>query len=190
MGVMAVARAQDAGPLWQVRHAGDGFDDGRVAAARDLDHPATFTPAFATKAEWMARAETLRRQVRVALGLWPWPERTPLNAVVRGQIVRDGYTIEHVAFESVPGHWVTGNLYRPTGRSGRLPAVLAPHGHWPGGRHQEHLRRRGEKGRGVGRRADVRERTLSAAGAAGDAGADGRDRVRVGHGRLRRQHRD
>jgi hypothetical protein len=30
--------------------------------------------AFATKAEWTARAETLRRQVRVALGP-PWPER-------------------------------------------------------------------------------------------------------------------
>ena len=129
--------AQDAGPLWQVRRAGDGFDDGRVAAARDLDHPMTFTPAFATKAEWMARAEELRRQVRVALGLWPWPERTPLNATVRGRIVRDGYTIEHVAFESVPGHWVSGSLYRPTGRTGRLPAVLAPHGHFPGGRHQE-----------------------------------------------------
>jgi dienelactone hydrolase len=137
VGIMNAARAQDAAPLWQVRHAGDGFDDGRVAAGRDLDHPATFTPAFATRAEWMARAETLRRQVRVALGLWPWPERTPLNATIRGKIDRDGYTIEQVAFESVPGHWVTGNLYRPKGRTGRVPAVLAPHGHWPGGRHQE-----------------------------------------------------
>jgi dienelactone hydrolase len=129
--------AQDAGPLWQVRHAGDGFADGRVAAARDLDHPVTFTPAFKTRDEWLARADVLRRQVRVALGLWPWPERTPLNAIVRGRIVRDGYTIEHVAFESVPGHWVTGSLYRPTGQAGRVPAVLAPHGHWPGGRHQK-----------------------------------------------------
>ena len=132
-----VAAQQDAAPLWQVRRAGDGFDDGRVAAARDLDHPAVFTPAFKTRSEWMARAETLRRQVRVALGMWPWPERTPLNAVVRGTIARDGYTIEHVAFESVPGHWVTGNLYRPTGRTGKLPAVLAPHGHFTNGRHQE-----------------------------------------------------
>src|SRR6187549_1208883 len=137
IGAKALPRAQSVAPLWQVRHAGDGFDDGRVAAARDLDHPTTFTPAFATKAEWMARADTLRRQVRVALGLWPWPERTPLNATVRGTIDRDGYTIEQVAFESVPGHWVNGNLYRPKGRTGRLPAVLAPHGHWPGGRHQE-----------------------------------------------------
>jgi dienelactone hydrolase len=132
-----VAAQQDAAPFWQVRRAGDGFDDGRVAAARDLDHPAVFTPAFKTKAEWTARADALRRQVRVALGMWPWPERTPLNAAVRGKIVRDGYTIEHVAFESVPGHWVTGSLYRPTGKTGKLPAVLAPHGHFPGGRHQE-----------------------------------------------------
>ncbi len=129
--------AQQSGPLWQVRRAGDGFDDGRVAAARDLDHPELFTPAFQNKAQWIARADALRRQVRVALGLWPWPERTPLNATVRGRIVRDGYTIEHVAFESVPGHWVTGSLYRPTGTTGKLPAVLAPHGHFPGGRHQE-----------------------------------------------------
>ena len=126
IGAKALPRAQSVAPLWQVRHAGDGFDDGRVAAARDLDHPTTFTPAFATKAEWMARADTLRRQVRVALGLWPWPERTPLNATVRGTIDRDGYTIEQVAFESVPGHWVTGNLYRPTDpvKRGQVASIL------------------------------------------------------------------
>lgn len=137
LGVAVDGRAAADGELWQVRRAGDGFDDGRVAAARDLDHPVVFTPAFASKAEWMTRADALRRQVRVALGLWPWPDRTPLNASVRGRIARDGYTVEQVAFESVPGHWVTGSLFRPAGRSGRLPAVLAPHGHWPGGRLQE-----------------------------------------------------
>ena len=36
-----------------------------------------------------------------------------------------------------PAIFVTGSLYRPTGRTGKLPAVLSPHGHWPGGRFQD-----------------------------------------------------
>ena len=110
--------------------------DPRLGPLRDLDGHFPFTPS-ASKVAWQARADMLRRQVRVALGLWPWPTRTPLNAVVHGAIARDGYTVERVFFESVPGFFVTGSLYRPTGRTGKLPAVLSPHGHWPGGRFQD-----------------------------------------------------
>ena len=60
----------------------------------------------------------------MAEGLWPMPEKTPLNAVIHGKIERDGYTIEKVFFASMPGHYVSGNLYRPTGKTGKLPAVL------------------------------------------------------------------
>ena len=44
------------------------------------------------------------------------PEKTPLNPVVHGKIDRDGYTIEKVFFASLPGHYVSGNLYRPKNR--------------------------------------------------------------------------
>ncbi|MEQ1840486.1 MAG: acetylxylan esterase, partial [Verrucomicrobiales bacterium] len=40
------------------------------------------------------------------------------------------YTIEKVYFESVPGFFVTGNLYRPTNPKGKVPAVMFAHGHW------------------------------------------------------------
>ena len=62
------------------------------------------------------------------------PTKTPANAVVHGRVDRDGYTVEKVYFESFPGHFVTGNLYRPKGRTGKLPGVLCPHGHWANGR--------------------------------------------------------
>ncbi len=75
------------------------------------------------------RSARLRRRVQVATGLHPYPPRTPLNAVVHGQVRRAGYTVEKVYFDSVPGHFVTGNLYRPSGGRGPRPGVLSPHGH-------------------------------------------------------------
>jgi dienelactone hydrolase len=88
----------------------------------------------ASPQEWESRADQVRRIMRVTMGLWPLPTRTPLNAVIHGRIEQDDYTIDKVYFESVPEFFVTGNLYRPKGKSGRLPAVLSPHGHFPGGR--------------------------------------------------------
>ncbi len=106
--------------------------DPRLSGPHHLDRPFVFTPP-SSRAEWLARRAAVRQQVLVAVGLWPMPARAPLAPVVHGRIVRDGYTIEHVAFASHPGHYVTGNLYRPVGE-GRKPVVLAAHGHWENGR--------------------------------------------------------
>ncbi len=63
------------------------------------------------------------------------PPRSPLNAVVYGKVQRDDYTIERVIFESFPGHYVTGSLYRPKAPAkGLRAAVLSPYGHWDNGR--------------------------------------------------------
>src|SRR5262245_12477779 len=89
-----------------------------------------------TKEAWEARRKQLREQLLVANGLWPMPEKTPLNATIHGKIERDGYTIEKVFFSSTPGHYVCGNLYRPKlpGDAPKCPGVLFAHGHWADGR--------------------------------------------------------
>jgi len=110
--------------------------DRRSGPPKSLRDDFPFAPP-ATPEAWAARARVVRRQIQVALGLWPMPEATPLNAVVHGQVARNGYTVDRVFFESLPGHFVTGSLYRPAGRAGRLPAVLLPHGHWHDGRFNE-----------------------------------------------------
>ena len=116
---------------------GQAPQDSRLARLKTLDDYFPFTPV-ASREAWARRAEQLRRQSMVATGLWPMPTRTPLEPIVHGRIDRDDYTVEKVYFQSLPGHFVTGSLYRPKGRSGKLPVVLCPHGHWPNGRFHDH----------------------------------------------------
>lgn len=121
-------------------------DDARLGKNKTLDDYFPFTPPK-SKEEWAARRERVREQVMVATGLWPMPEKTPLNAVVHGRIDRGTYTIEKVFFASTPGHYVCGNLYRPvqvvktvtpgSENANKFPAVLFAHGHWAKGRFQE-----------------------------------------------------
>lgn len=75
-----------------------------------------------------------RRKVREAIlrGIGGLPERTPLNAQVTGVIEREDHRIEKIVFESLPGFYVTANLYLPRRGSPPYPAVLYPLGHEPG----------------------------------------------------------
>ncbi len=107
--------------------------DPRFTAIRSLYEGSGFSPP-ATSEQWQARAQSIRQQVLLAAGLWPLPQRTPLNATIHSPIDRDDYTVEKVFFQSYPGFYVTGNLYRPKGKTGPFPAVLCPHGHWANGR--------------------------------------------------------
>ncbi|MCW5966027.1 MAG: acetylxylan esterase [Bryobacterales bacterium] len=93
-----------------------------------------FQPRDYTRAEWEARRVELKQRVLFAAGLEPMPARTPLNAQVFGRIEGDGYTIEKVLLETMPGFFLGGNLYRPGNAQGKVPAILHPHGHWTYGR--------------------------------------------------------
>jgi hypothetical protein len=87
----------------------------------------------ASLAEWQDRAAWLREHVLATAGLLPAPERTPLRAVVFDERSHADYSVSKVYFESLPGFFVTGNLYKPVG-AGPFPAILSPHGHWAYGR--------------------------------------------------------
>ena len=132
--VMAAAPGLHAGGGALPRHAPQ---DARLAPKTLDDYHPFRVPADLTR--WRERAERVREQVLVAAGLWPMPPAFPLSPVIHGRIERDGYTVEKVYFQSYPGFYVTGNLYRPSGEAppaGR-PAVLCPHGHWAKGRFTE-----------------------------------------------------
>jgi dienelactone hydrolase len=83
-------------------------------------------------AQWKSTVAQRRKMWHEMLGLLPMPERTPLQATVTGTLQRGDYVVEKIHFQSVPGAYVFGNLYRPTKITGRLPAVLYLCGHSKG----------------------------------------------------------
>jgi hypothetical protein len=103
---------------------------------------------YPDKASWEKREDFFRHQVLVANGLWPEPPKGPLNAVIHGAIDKGDFTVEKVYFTSYPGHYVTGNLYRPKNlKPGtKVPAVLHPYGHWGSGDAMGRFWWRDEKG--------------------------------------------
>jgi hypothetical protein len=131
MMIVAVVSAGDVPlPTWLPQRPADrpGLgawltpEQGRQA----LDHLLTNIP---DRAAWERESAHLRQRIRQAAGLDPWPKRTPLNPKVRGRRYCDGYVVDNVAFEPIPGYHATANLYFPSEPRDMHPLVLSCHGH-------------------------------------------------------------
>jgi dienelactone hydrolase len=94
--------------------------------------------ALKTPEEIVEREKQLKERFLEALG--DFPEKSPLNAQVVGQMKRDGYRIERVIYESRPRHHVTAIFYIPDG-SPPFPGVLVPCGHSQNGKAAEAYQR-------------------------------------------------
>ena len=86
---------------------------------------------YTTAEAWQKRAKEIRTQILLGAELVPFPEKCPLNPIVGEKRIYDGYQVQNVAYESLPGVYVTGSIYSPVNAEGILPGILSPHGHWP-----------------------------------------------------------
>ena len=88
---------------------------------------------------WQSRKVLLRTGILRVAHLEPLPDRTPLNATLHSRRERNGYSVENVILETIPGFFLAGNLYRPLpwNEGSKKPVVLIPHGHFPNGRFNE-----------------------------------------------------
>lgn len=98
-----------------------------AAGRQDLqDFAATWQDA----ATWRTRAERIRAHILSAAELDPLPPRVRAAPITRPPVLGAGYSVQPVAFQALPGFYVTGNLYRPTQQQPPFAAVLCPHGHF------------------------------------------------------------
>ncbi|WP_420152044.1 acetylxylan esterase [Siphonobacter sp.] len=88
------------------------------------------------QASWETRKTELKSCMRAALKLDQLPATPKSQPIITNKRTFDGYTVENVAIETLPGMYVCGSLYKPTHAKGLMPVILNPDGHFGDGRYR------------------------------------------------------
>jgi dienelactone hydrolase len=90
-------------------------------------HVPKFRFAGKSRKDWQAWRDQLLPAVVATLG--KMPQKVPLNPEVQVEWVEDGLVKQKIVFDVEDGLSATAFLYRPRKPKGRLPGILACHGH-------------------------------------------------------------
>jgi hypothetical protein len=104
--------------------------------AEGKEQLAYFSTLYTNLAGWEKRRAELKACMLDALKLNPLPAKPGSKPIVTGFRKMDGYTIENVALEVLPGVYTCGSLYRPSNPKGKIPVILNPDGHFGNGRYR------------------------------------------------------
>ncbi len=91
-------------------------------AYRHLDKRERKLADIQTSGQYRDYVRTIKSSLDAAFG--PMPEKTPLNARVTGTFEHEDILVEKIIYESRPGCWVTGSVFKLKNSTGRLPAIL------------------------------------------------------------------
>jgi hypothetical protein len=94
------------------------------------------------KQSWELRKDSLRACMYKALLLSPMPPKTNSKPIITNKRKMDGYEIENIAFEVLPGVYICSSLYQPINIKEKIPVVLCPDGHFGGHRYRPDCQRR------------------------------------------------
>lgn len=80
--------------------------------------------------EWEKRKQAIKPCLLEALKLSPLPAAPASKPIITPKRKFDGYTVENIAIEILPGLYINGSLYKPAVIKGKIPVILNPDGHW------------------------------------------------------------
>jgi hypothetical protein len=85
---------------------------------------------YSNDSEFNRRKRELYECIFKALGINSNLKGGPFHSIFLNKKVMNGYTVQNIAFESMPGYYVTGTLYKPIKSKGPFAVILCPHGHF------------------------------------------------------------
>lgn len=92
---------------------------------------------YSNKSEWEKRKSSLKSCIIDALKLEDAPDLNNPKVILTKKRKYQGYTVENIALEVVPGVYTTGSIYKPSGSGKKSAVILSPNGHFGDGRYRE-----------------------------------------------------
>ena len=107
-----------------------GYEYYRWAPAEGWAELDRIASQYTTLEQWEKRKAELKPCIKEALQLTHLPALPNSKPIITPKRIYDGYTVENIALEILPGVWINGSLYKPTKYKGKIPVILNPDGHW------------------------------------------------------------
>ncbi len=132
LGLFDYVYEKDDQGVWHIsafRYSKRPVEEGRLDLERLLK-------LYPDSSAWINRKKELRSCMLEALRLSPFPAGPASAPIISNKRKMNGYTIENVALETLPGLYVCGSLYKPAKFKGKIPVILCPNGHFDKGRYR------------------------------------------------------
>ena len=113
------------------------FEYSNVSVQEGKEHLDLLLSSYNNSIDWEKRKVEIKSNILKKSGLSPMPQKTPLNPETKDKRVYKDYSVENVRIEVMPGVYMCGSLYKPTKIKGTAPAIICPHGHFPGPKVEE-----------------------------------------------------
>ncbi|QJD97294.1 acetylxylan esterase [Mucilaginibacter robiniae] len=112
------------------------YEYSRLTPEQGREKLAYLSSFYHDQASWEKRKAILKPCMLQALQLSPLPSKPVSKPIITNKRVMDGYSIENIAIETLPGLYVSGSLYKPIKFKGKIPVFLCPDGHFGNGRYR------------------------------------------------------
>lgn len=112
------------------------FEYSRLTPEEGREKLAFLESKYHDQASWEKRKAELKPCMLEALQLSPLPAKPKSKPIITNKRTYNGYSIENIAIETLPGLYISGSLYMPLKAKGKIPVVLCPDGHFGDGRYR------------------------------------------------------
>lgn len=92
---------------------------------------------YSDKVQFENRKDSVRKEVRQLLGIDAYKDSLVHKKPILGKVRKyDGYTVQNICLETLPGEHVFGSIYTPS-KKGKHALIICPDGHFNGGRYRK-----------------------------------------------------